>query len=62
VDANNRCSGQGKCAGGVGGWQVEYWGRCETIVLVLFLAVSFLFEADLQICGWYKHPRYIESS
>jgi hypothetical protein len=42
VDANDRCSGQGKCTvrRGGGGGKFNTGCRCEAIVLFLFLAVS----------------------
>jgi hypothetical protein len=42
VDTNDWCSGQGKCAVGMGVGKLHIGGKCEAIVLVLILAVSFL--------------------
>jgi hypothetical protein len=41
VDINNRCVGQVKCAVGSGVGTLHTGGRCEAIVLFLFLTVSF---------------------
>jgi hypothetical protein len=43
VDANDRSSGQGKCAvGRGGGGKLNTGGSCEAVVVLLCLAVSFL--------------------
>jgi hypothetical protein len=50
VDANDRCSGEGKCAVGRGVGKLNTGGRCEAIVLFLFLAVSFLSVCAEGVC------------